>query len=413
MASLLITILGLVTVVKSLENGLARTPPMGWMHWERFRCIIDCESYPQDCVSEDLFKQMADLLVSEGYKDVGYDYIIVDDCWMDTKRDSEGRLQSDPIRFPSGIKALADYVHSKGLKFGLYEDYGNFTCKGYPGILGHLEIDAQTFGEWDVDYVKLDGCYSDYHTMEQGYAEFGDLLNKTGRPMVYSCSWPAYEEPFGIRPNYEALVRTCNLWRNWDDIDDTWSNVTNILKWFSSNQDRIAPYHGPGHWNDPDMLIIGNYGLSYEQSKAQMALWAIMAAPLIMSNDLRNIEPKHKAILQNKDVIAINQDALGIQGLLTLTIKNIDVWVKPILPKYKEYYSYAIAFLSNRVDGYPFKISVPLRDLGLNNTEGYEIQDLFDSKAAVEILKANESFQVKVKPSGVIFLKATIKDLEE
>ncbi|KAF2882127.1 hypothetical protein ILUMI_24049 [Ignelater luminosus] len=346
-----------LVLVNGLENGLARTPPMGWMHWERFRCIIDCDLYPDDCVSEQLFRKMADLLVSEGYLAAGYEYIIVDDCWMSKHRDKEGRLQSDPIRFPSGIKALADYVHSKGLKFGLYEDYGNYTCKGYPGILGHLETDAKTFAEWDVDYVKLDGCYSDYNKLEEGYAEFGRLLNKTGRPMVYSCSWPAYQEPLGIHVS-----------------KDTWSNVTNILRWFSKNQNRIAAYAGPGHWNDPDMLIIGNYALSYEQSKAQMAIWAILAAPLIMSNDLRNIEPKFKEILLNKDIIAINQDPLGIQGLLVKTVKNIDIWIKPILPFTEGSYSYAVAFISNRVDGYAYRISVPLKDVGLNHTKGYRVE---------------------------------------
>jgi alpha-N-acetylgalactosaminidase len=140
-----------------LENGLARTPPMGWLAWERFRCNTDCENDPHNCISERLFRQMADLVVSEGYQDVGFSYINVDDCWLSHTRDRDGRLQADPHRFPSGMKALADYVHSKGLKFGIYEDYGNFTCAGYPGILGHLEVDADTFAHWDVDYVKLDG----------------------------------------------------------------------------------------------------------------------------------------------------------------------------------------------------------------------------------------------------------------
>ncbi|RZC40477.1 Melibiase domain containing protein, partial [Asbolus verrucosus] len=266
-------------------------------------------------------------------------------------------------------------IHSKGLKFGIYADYGKKTCAGYPGSLGHLETDAKTFAEWEVDYLKLDGCYADIDDLESGYIEMGKYLNQTGRPIVYSCSWPAYQEPLGVKPNYTALAETCNLWRNWDDIDDTWSNVTNILKWFSSNQDRIAPFSGTGHWNDPDMLIIGNFGLSYEQSKAQMAIWGIMAAPLIMSVDLRTIEPKFKDILLNKDVIKINQDPLAIQGRLILTLKKIDIWTKPILPKDdNNATSYAIGFLSNRVDGYPYRLNVTLSDLNITEAASYTIK---------------------------------------
>ncbi|KRT82542.1 hypothetical protein AMK59_3795 [Oryctes borbonicus] len=244
----------LISTACGLDNGLALTPPMGWMTWQRFRCITDCVIYPTECISEELIKNMADLMVSEGYLAAGYEYIIVDDCWMAKERDENGRLKPDPDRFPSGIKALADYVHSIGLKFGIYEDYGTKTCAGYPGIIGHLETDAQTFADWEVDYIKLDGCYNNRSTMVDGYVEFGKLLNRTNRPIVYSCSWPAYEEPLGIKSDYQKLVETCNLWRNWDDIEDAWTNVTNILKWFSSNQDRVANYSGPGHWNDPDMV---------------------------------------------------------------------------------------------------------------------------------------------------------------
>jgi len=142
---------------------------------------------------------MADLMVTEGYLNAGYNILSLDDCWLDHKRSATGRLQSDPTRFPSGIKALADYVHSKGLLFGIYEDYGNFTCGGYPGILYHLDTDAQTFADWGVDYVKLDGCYAEPDEMDQGYPEFGALLNKTGRPMIYSCSWPDYQREEGIK----------------------------------------------------------------------------------------------------------------------------------------------------------------------------------------------------------------------
>lgn len=160
-------------------------------------------------------------MVSRGYLSVGYEYIIVDDCWLSKSRDPiTGKLLPDPERFPSGIKLLADYVHSKGLKFGIYEDYGTLTCGGYPGSIDHLELDAQTFAEWGVDYVKLDGCYADIKQMDTGYPQMGEFLNKTNRPMVYSCSWPAYQEGT-IQPNYEKIAKYCNLWRNYDDIQDS------------------------------------------------------------------------------------------------------------------------------------------------------------------------------------------------
>ncbi|XP_025830203.1 alpha-N-acetylgalactosaminidase isoform X2 [Agrilus planipennis] len=376
--SVLITICLKFWTVECLNNGLALTPPMGWMTWERFRCITDCELYPNDCISEKLIKRQADLMVSEGYLKAGYEYIVVDDCWMDKERDSDGRLKPAPKRFPNGIKALADYVHSKGLKFGIYENFGTYTCAGYPGMFEHVEIDVETFASWEVDYIKVDACYS-YKTlsaMEEGYIHLGQLLNKTGRPIVYSCSWPAYFEPFGIQANYSVLAKACNLWRNWDDIDDSWGNVTNILKWFSKNQDRLNPYHGPGHWNDPDMLLLGNFGLSYDQSKAQMAIWAIMAAPLLMSTDLSTVEPRIKNILQNKEVIAINQDSLGMPGVLKMTVKKIDVWMKPILPIVEGSHTIAVGFLSNRIDGYPYKVDVRLSDLGLHHPRGYVLSPM-------------------------------------
>ena len=160
--------------------------------------------------------------------------------------------------------------------------------------------------------MKLDGCYADVKIMDKGYPEMGYSLNKTNRPMVYSCSWPAYQVFAKIDPDYKSIAEHCNLWRNFDDIDDSWDSVMTITEWFANNQDELSAVHGPGHWNDPDMLIIGNYGLSYNQAKAQMALWAIMSAPMIMSVDLRTIKPWFKEILQNENLIGINQDKLGI-----------------------------------------------------------------------------------------------------
>ncbi|XP_071512171.1 alpha-N-acetylgalactosaminidase-like isoform X4 [Panulirus ornatus] len=339
--------------VRGLENGLARTPPMGWLAWQRFRCNTDCVNDPHNCISESLFMQMADIIVNQGYQELGYDIISLDDCWLARNRDSHGRLQADPHRFPSGIAALSDYMHKRGLKFGIYEDYGNFTCAGYPGILGYLQIDAQTFAEWGVDYVKLDGCYSHPVDMDQGYPLFGFYLNQTLRPMVYSCSWPVYQ---------------------------TYSGIT---------------------------LIIGNFGLSYEQSKSQMAMWAIFAAPLLMSVDLRTIRPEYRAILQNQAVIAVNQDSLGIQGKRIYKDKGIEIWARPITPVTQGHYSYAIAFLNRRTDGTPSEVSVTLRELGLAFPGGYAITDLFDGVHYGTVLP-DKRFKVDVNPSGVVLVRCEV-----
>lgn len=385
-----------VTSIICLENGLARTPPMGWMTWERFRCVTDCKNYPDECISEKLIREMADRLADNGYLEAGYEYIIVDDCWLATKRDANNRLQPDPVRFPNGIPALADYIHSKGLKFGIYEDYGTLTCGGYPGSIDHLELDAQTFAEWTVDYLKLDGCYADIKQMDEGYPLMGYYLNKTNRPIVYSCSWPAYQEGT-IQPDYKKIAQYCNLWRNYNDIDDNFASIDDIVNWFSSKQDNLSLVHGPGSWNDPDMLIIGNYGLSEGQSRAQMALWSIMAAPLIMSTDLRVIKPWHSEILLNKNVIAINQDRLGVMGKKFLTIQGVQIWSKPLVDN-----KTAFVFYNPLPYGTPTNVTVSLQQLGANKTDTYNFYETFTGDLVGQYHKS-DYLNIKVNPSGSVF----------
>ncbi|XP_059619087.1 alpha-N-acetylgalactosaminidase-like isoform X2 [Phlebotomus argentipes] len=397
-----------IAQVNSLENGLARTPPMGWLSWERFRCNTDCEGDPDNCISENLFRTMADLVVSEGYASVGYEYINVDDCWLEKSRGVHGELLADRRRFPRGMKALSEYIHARGLKFGIYQDFGNYTCAGYPGILGYLGQDAQQFADWEVDYVKLDGCYSLPTDMDHGYPEFGRYLNATGRAMVYSCSWPVYQIYAGIAPNFSSIIEHCNLWRNYDDIQDSWASLETIIDYYGNNQDAIVPNAGPGHWNDPDMLIIGNFGLSYEQSKTQFALWAIMAAPLLMSVDLRTIRPEFKAILQNRKIIAVDQDPLGIQGRRIYKHKGIEIWSRPITPIYHTYYSYAVAFVNRRTDGTPSDVAVTLRELGLVSPSGYRVEDLYE-EVDYGVLSPQTKIKVKVNPSGVVILRADVQ----
>ena len=192
MKQFLYIILSLPLICWALENGLARTPPMGWMSWTAFYCETDCAKHPRACINEQLYMDMADRLAEDGYRDAGYNRVHVDDCWMEFSRDAQGILVANQSRFPTGIKGLAKYMHDRNLGFAIYEDYGTLTCGGYPGSLGYLRTDAETFAAWDVDYLKLDGCYVDEDLMPIGYPQMERELNRTGRPIVYSCSWPAY-----------------------------------------------------------------------------------------------------------------------------------------------------------------------------------------------------------------------------
>lgn len=379
----------------ALDNGVMRTPPMGWLAWERFRCDIDCNNDPMNCISEKLFIDMADRLSEDGWRELGYVYVNIDDCWSSMERDDNGRLQADPKRFPGGIAKLSRYIHDRGLKLGIYGDMGTHTCGGYPGTpLDKIELDAQTFADWEVDMLKYDGCYSNATEQEKGYPLMSKALNATGRPIGYSCSWPAYQGGLPPKVNYTQLGEICNLWRNYGDIQDSWSSVLNIIDWFFGNQDVLIPAAGPGRWNDPDMLIIGDFGLSMDQSRTQMALWAIMAAPLFMSNDLRTISSGARNILQNKVVISVNQDPMGIQGRRIIKEKSgIEVFWRPLSNGES-----AVVFFSRRTD-MPYRYQTSLSKLNYT-TSGYKIYDVYSNTAT--LLKDSTEFVVSVNPTGVV-----------
>uniref|UniRef100_A0A8D2L6B2 Alpha-galactosidase n=2 Tax=Varanus komodoensis TaxID=61221 RepID=A0A8D2L6B2_VARKO len=375
---------------------------MGWLHWERFLCQTDCAQEPHRCISEQLFMQMADVMVSDGWRDTGYQYLCIDDCWMAPTRDEQGRLQPDPKRFPSGISRLADYVHSKGLKLGIYADVGNKTCAGFPGTYGHYELDADTFASWGVDLLKFDGC--GFGTLEQlveGYKSMSLALNKTSRSIVYSCEWPFYQRPLQ-KPNYTEIKQYCNYWRNYADVSDSWSSVQNILDWVSYNQDDIVDIAGPGGWNDPDMLVIGDFGLSWNQQVTQMAFWAIMAAPLLMSNDLRQISPQAKALLQNKDVIAINQDPLGKQGYRITKDNNFELWERPLADG-----AFAVAVLNRQQIGGPraFAFSTALLGNGLACNPTCIVQQILPTSKDLGLHNWVSFLKVMVNPTGTVLLK--------
>lgn len=396
----------LIEPAECLDNGLALTPPMGWMSWERFRCNIDCYKDPENCLSETLFMKMADHLAEDGYRDAGYVYLVIDDCWSERKRTNDGYLMADLERFPRGMNFLADYIHSKGLKFGMYTNYGHSTCMGFPGTEDHnMEKDAERFASWNIDYLKVDGCHTSAKQQSKGYTRFSEHLNKTNRPIVYSCSWPYYDLFLNkVEPNFPQLKKDCNLWRNYHDIRDNWFMIESVINFFGDNQEVFAKYAGPGHWNDADMLMIGNFRLTQEQAEVQMALWAILASPLLMSNDLRKIPEAAKKLLQHREIIAINQDPLGIQGKRVFMDKDVSVWLRPITPLVEGVYSYAIAVVNHNTS-YSAQVWLPLDQLGLNHTKGYQFRNVITMQDLGTYFPHNRH-EAGVQSTGVVLLKA-------
>jgi alpha-galactosidase len=311
---------------------LALTPPMGWNSWNKFQCNVD----------ENMIKQQADAMVSTGMKDAGYMYINIDDCWHG-ERDSLGFIHPDPKRFPSGIKALADYIHSKGLKIGIYSDAGWKTCGGRPGSRGYEFQDAKMYAAWGVDYLKYDWCNTDGLKQQGAYMTIAAALQKAGRPIVLSlCEW-GQSDPWRWASNIG------HLWRSTGDITNQWEGIKSMGDWHAlsimkilEGQDSLRKYAGPGHWNDPDMLEVGN-GLPVNEDRAHFSMWAMIAAPLIAGNDLRNMPSQIKEILANKEVIAIDQDPLGIQGFKYDANDSLETWLKPLKDG-----GWAVAFLNRK-----------------------------------------------------------------
>ena len=301
-------------------EGLALTPPMGWNSWNKFACNVD----------ENMIRQMADAMVSTGMKDAGYTYINIDDCWHGD-RDSLGFIHPDAKRFPSGMKALADYVHSKGLKIGIYSDAGSQTCGGRPGSRGYEFQDAMTYAQWGIDYLKYDWCNTEGLKAEGAYKTITAALRKAGRPIVLSiCEW-------GTEKPWTWGQTVGHLWRTTGDIYDCFDCIKDHGSWKSwgvmqilDMQEGLRQYAGPGHWNDPDMMEVGNGGLSVNENRAHFSIWAMLAAPLIAGNDLRNMSIETKEILTNKEVIAVNQDSLGVQGLKYAMRDSVEIWIKPL-----------------------------------------------------------------------------------
>jgi alpha-galactosidase len=312
-------------------NGLALTPPMGFNDWAGFEC--------DSSMNETLFVDTANEIVKLGLNKLGYDYVNIDDCWMQATRDAQGNLQVDTTRFPHGLKWLGDYIHSKGLKFGIYEDAGYETCQGAAGSYGHFAQDAKQFASWGVDYVKLDYCNqpldqfpgkTQAQVAQIVYGEASQALLHSGRPMVFSESAPAYVCCSGANFDNELswISTTGNLWRFGSDIYDAWPSI--LTNFDQDNTPGLAALAGPGHWNDADMFEIGNGGLTLTEEQTQFTLWSEMASPLLLSTDLAKLSPAELAIVGNKDVIAVDQDPLGAQGTIVQSGSGYDVLAKPL-----------------------------------------------------------------------------------
>ena len=367
---------------------LAPTPPMGWNSWNTFGSDIH----------EDLVREIADAMVSTGLKDAGYSYVVLDDLWHLRERDAQGRMIPDPEKFPHGMKAVADYVHSLGLKFGIYSCAGVLTCNARAGSYGYEEDDAGLFAEWGVDYLKYDYCYPPPGGPKgrELYMRMGQALRATGRPILFSaCEW-------GVNRPWEwgALVGA-QMWRTAGDIEDSWESMTNIVH----KQHGKEKYAGPNRWNDPDMLVVGMYGkgnvanggMTDTEYRVHFALWCLLAAPLMIGCDLRSMTPATQQLLSHPGLIALNQDPLGVQGWrVGVNWDVFETWMKPL-----EDGSIAVGLL-NRADDKPCIIPACWEALGVHDRRPCRVVDVWSGE---ELGVHTRSFGVSVDPHDCRILR--------
>ena len=374
-ADLLPTHKPLPPVTPLKPTGMAMTPPMGWNSWNKFRAQVEDKNV----------REMADAIVSSGMKDAGYIYVNIDDTW-EAGRDAQGNILTNE-KFPD-MKALADYVHSKGLKLGIYSGPGRLTCASYTASYGHEEQDAKTYAQWGIDYLKYDWCSaSAVYTKDEhvpAYFKMGQALRASGRPIVYSLcqyGWLDVGE-------WGAKVGG-NLWRTTGDISDNWNSMSRIGFDQQVGREKFA---GPGHWNDPDMLEIGNGGMTDTEYRTHMSLWSILAAPLLAGNDIRTMTDATKAILLNKEVIAVDQDKKGIQGTRVRKDGDLEVWKKPLAQ------GVAVGLFNRGAE--TAKMTVKWSEVGI--TKGNpKVRDLWEHKD----LTAAKEYTVDVPSHGVVMLR--------
>jgi len=373
---------------------LANTPPMGWNSWNTFETKID----------EKLVKQTADIMVASGMKEAGYSYIVLDDGWMARDRDINGNLIPDTIKFPNGMKSLIEYVHSKGLKFGLYNCAGTKTCAGYPGTRGYEYQDARFYADLGIDFLKYDWCNTEGISAKEAYTTMSNALKTAGKPIVFSlCEW-------GDNQPWEWGEPIGNLWRISGDISPCYDCEDNHGTWSSWGFFKIAEmrkdirkYSGPDHWNDFDMLEVGN-GMTLYEDKSHFALWCMLASPLITGNDFRSMKKETLDLLTNKEVIAINQDVLGIQGFKYSDNDGISIWFKPL-----ENGNWAVSFFNkneeSKVVAFNWKEHNVFDDVNNLATSfskiQYEIRDIWNHK---DLATTNKTFKATIATHDVITL---------
>eukprot|EP01117_Protostelium_nocturnum_P015908 TRINITY_DN6201_c0_g2_i1.p2 TRINITY_DN6201_c0_g2~~TRINITY_DN6201_c0_g2_i1.p2 ORF type:complete len:417 (-),score=126.61 TRINITY_DN6201_c0_g2_i1:2071-3231(-) len=359
----------------SQKPPFGKKPQMGWNSWNKFACAVN----------ETVMKQTIDTFVALKLSSFGYEYINVDDCWAAMERDDNGNIMSDPKTFPSGMKALADYAHSKGLKFGLYSDSGLKTCQRRPGSLGYEQLDARSYASWGIDYLKYDNCWNQNLPVRPRYEAMAKALQEAGNKIFFSlCEWGT-DSPAIWGP------KIANSWRSTGDIADNWNQMLlNILI-----NDAGADLAGPGGWNDPDMLEVGNGGMQFEEYKTHFSMWCIAKAPLIIGCDLTKMSTETMTILTNKEAIAINQDALGEQGKIVVRTPTY------ILFKGKIVGGWAVVAVNWVGSG---NANVVLDFQGLFGVDSVKIRDLWAHK---DLGTFNNVFTVSVGPHMCVFYKIT------
>jgi alpha-galactosidase len=353
----------------------AATPPMGWSSWNAFHCSID----------EPTIEAISNAMVSSGMKAAGYEFVNIDDCWAAGARDAQGNLPADPTQFPDGMKAVVDHIHANGLKAGLYTTVGAQTCAGRPGSQGYTQQDANNWASWGVDYAKIDWCgvQGDPAT---NWMQWHDALLATGRPITYSICTAGRFSP----TNWAYAMG--NLWRTTDDINPTWSWMLQIL----DMNEPLASLAGPGHWNDPDMLEVGNSPLDDVQDETHLSLWAMMAAPLISGNDLRSMPADVAAILTNAEVIAVDQDPIGYQGYrVSPAGSSSEVWVKPLQGSG----SRAVALFNRGTTA--ATLTVSFSDIGLQSGAA-TVRDLW---AHTDLGTFQDSYSAMTQPNATMLLR--------
>jgi len=361
---------------------LAKTPPMGWNSWNAFGLDINSK----------IVMAVADSMVSKGLAAAGYQYIVIDDGWQ-IDRDENGKIIVDSTRFPEGIKYLADYVHSKGLKFGIYTCCGTKTCGGRPGSYGYEAIDAKTYAEWGVDFIKEDWCFTDGLDTRAQYKIMSDAIRATGRPMLLSlCEW-------GVSSPWEWAKGVGAMWRTTNDIQDCFDCIRNWggMGWVPILEKNVnlAPFAGPGHWNDPDMLEVGNKALTPTECRSHFAMWCMLAAPLIAGNNISTMNDTIKDIFTAPEIIAIDQDPLGIQGTRIRNDAGLQVWQKPLNDG-----CVAVALLN--VTTSPASMHVTLDEIGFKKGIAGSVRDLWERK---DLAAITDTFEARVKPHGVVVVK--------